>query len=312
MPTILKNKTISSNMHQNVKKLDDALDNALDKRRKIIETQFDNLLPEKLEIRHELINTLYIINAEQYFINKFTDRGLKCYKTLSLVTNDCCNNKLIEFLKTEKRNGIPDLVVFNSDIFFFVEVKTGIQTLQKSQVTWIKNHTNIEVIIYYLSQKLVRENADTLKSYRDMVLSKAARNFNIRCVKAEYYIILDMLQKISPTTINELRKEINDNYKFELFTYKQIWDNIQSLIELGVIESNNDTKEISISPEYILHSESLPISSYCIYIFAISAILLLTSIATKTNVTISASMFLTGIIYLILQHYGSKFELNNV
>jgi hypothetical protein len=143
---------------------------------------------------------------------------------------------------------------------------------------------------------------------REKIISEITKKNDIRAIKPEYRLILDKLQDDSPMSINELTQEINHDYDFELFVYKQIWDNVRALIDLGAIKNNELTKQISINPEYILYPETLPISSYCVYIFAISAIFLLTSIATKTFLEISVSIFVAGLLYLAGQHYGSKFE----
>lgn len=284
--------------------------NILDKKNRIVRNSFNGSIPPKLSVEYETIKTQCIINAEQYFIRKFKDRGFECYKTQSSEINEkCSNNNVINFLKEEKRNGIPDLVVFNSDRFFFIEVKTGTQSLLKSQVEWIRNHKNIEVIVYYLSQKLVKEVDGLDKDIiRENIFLDVSKRDNIRSKKPEYRLILDALQTISPTTIKELQEEINNDYNFELFTYKQLYDNIQALVYVGVIENDTITKQISINPDYISYPESLPISSYCIYIFSISAIFLIVSLATKTMLSISLPVFVVGIFYLIAQHFGSKFD----
>ncbi len=143
---------------------------------------------------------------------------------------------------------------------------------------------------------------------REKIFSEISKKYNIRAKRPEYHIILDVLQTLSPTTINELVEEINDSYDCEIFTYKQLYDNVTILIKLGIIENNNLTKQISINPDYISYPESLPISSYCIYIFSISAIFLIVSLATKTMLSVSLSVFVAGLLYLFAQHFGSKFD----
>lgn len=145
---------------------------------------------------------------------------------------------------------------------------------------------------------------------REKIFSEIIKKYGIRAVKPEYHIILNALQIISPTTIKELQEEINNNYDFELFTYKQLYDNVKLLTDLKVIKNNILTKQISINPDYISYPESLPISSYCIYLFSISAIFLITSFATKTMMNVSLPIFFMGILYLLAQHFGSKFNFN--
>ena len=143
---------------------------------------------------------------------------------------------------------------------------------------------------------------------REKIISEISKKYNIRAKKPEYHIILDALQILSPTTITELLEEINDSYDCEIFTYKQLYDNVTTLVKLGIIENNNFTKQISINPDYISYPESLPISSYCIYIFSISAIFLIVSLTTKTMLSVSLTAFVVGLLYLLAQHSGSKFD----
>lgn len=266
-----------------------------------------------LDVRHEIINVPIRIDAEEYFIDKFKKEGYECYKSRGehIVYSNIDNYALIDFLKKETRNGIPDLVAFNSKKFFFIEVKSEDDTLRKSRLNWIKNHPNVEVIVYYLKQKISKEplliDDVTRENFRDKLFHEISKKNDIRAVKPEYRIILDVLQTISPTTKQELLEEINSGYAHEIFTYKQLWDNVNSLVGLGVIKDNILTKQISINPEYISYPESLPISSYCIYIFAISAIFFIISILTQFMLVTSLAVFVVGILYLTAQHFGSKF-----
>lgn len=145
---------------------------------------------------------------------------------------------------------------------------------------------------------------------RDKILSEISKKDGIRSIKPEYRIILDTLQMNSPIQTTDLLKEINDTYECEIFTYKQLWANLKSLSDLGVIKNNDLTKEISINPEHILYPETLPISSYCVYLFSVSAIFLIISVVTNTLVDISISVFLAGTLYLLGQHFGNRFDFN--
>lgn len=144
---------------------------------------------------------------------------------------------------------------------------------------------------------------------REKIFSEIAKKYGIRAVKPEYHIILNVLQSNSPTTIKELQDEINSDYDFEMFTYKQLYSNVKALSELKIIKNNNLTKQISINPEYISYPEGLSIPFYMMYIFSVSAIFMIISFATKTMMIVSLSIFLVGILYIIAQHYGSKFNL---
>lgn len=145
---------------------------------------------------------------------------------------------------------------------------------------------------------------------KDKIFSEILKKDGIRSIKPEYRIILDTLQMNSPILTSDLLKEINDTYECEMFNYKQLWANLKSLSDLGVIKNNDLTKEISINPEHILYPETLPISSYCVYLFSISAIFLIVSVVTNIFVNISISIFLVGILYLLGQHFGNKFDFN--
>lgn len=156
------------------------------------------------------------------------------------------------------------------------------------------------------------EKSKKSQDKRDKIISEISKKDGIRSIKPEYRIILDTLQMNSPIQTPDLLKEINDTYECEIFTYKQLWANLKSLSDLGAIKNDDLTKEISINPEHILYPETLPISSYCVYLFSISAIFLIISIVTNTFVNISTSIFSAGTLYLLGQHFGSKFSLGKM
>ncbi len=121
------------------------------------------------EFKNEIIFDVNKINAEEYFIEKFKKEGYECYKSKKVFHNNdiITNSPLRVFLNNEKSHtGIPDLLVYNSDSFFFVEVKSNKDALRKSQIKWIHEHTDIKVIVYYLEQK-----EDTKKVVNTKVVS---------------------------------------------------------------------------------------------------------------------------------------------
>lgn len=152
-------------------------------------------------------------------------------------------------------------------------------------------------------------NSNTEK--REKIFSEIAKKYGIRAVKPEYHIILNTLQTISPTTIKELQDEINNEYEFEIFTYKQLYDLIRSLTDDGIIKNNFITKQISINPEYISYSESLPVSSFCIAVLGISGIFLIISFATEKALMYSLIAFVVALIQVLGQHFGNKFSFNS-
>lgn len=141
---------------------------------------------------------------------------------------------------------------------------------------------------------------------RQKLFLEISKKENIRSIKPEYRIILDILQTISPTTRQELLEEINNTYDFEIFTYNQLYPHLMFLIELGAIKNNDETKQISINSDYI-SNKTLLISKYSIGVFAISAIFLIISLIKNFKVDASVSAFLVGIIYLLIQQYDNKF-----
>lgn len=148
---------------------------------------------------------------------------------------------------------------------------------------------------------------------REKILSEIAKKNGIRKIKPEYEVTLDILQTISPCTIKELEEEINDAYGCKMFTYKQLYDVVQSLTHFGVIKNNFITKQITINPEYISRPDTLPISSYFITIFGISGMVLVILLTTgiKIDISLTTTAFIIFCVVglcLLAQGFGSKFE----
>lgn len=115
----------------------------------------------------------YPFNVEQYFIDKFRQMGFFCYRTSEVICSDIlcphcgktvasggtneimCSDiphKIVRsIIDNESPIGRPDLIVYNSDDYIFVEVKshTG-DRLSGSQIHWILNHPDIPIAICIL------------------------------------------------------------------------------------------------------------------------------------------------------------------
>ena len=65
----------------------------------------------------------------------------------------------------------------------------------------------------------IKEN-ESIINKREAILSGIAKKNGIRATKPEYQVILDVLQEISPTTRQELLKEIDETHGCEILIYK--------------------------------------------------------------------------------------------
>ncbi len=264
---------------------------------------------DDLNIKEETITIPYKLNPEEYFIKKFKQDGFNCIKTTSYNKYEISNKSLIDFLEKVEKKGIPDLVVFNNNEFFFVEVKDVTDTIKKSQIEWMQNNPHIKVVVYYLKQRVNIKSSDDLLNKKEKILLDIKRKTDIRTIKPEFGIILDVLEGISPINKTDLLEEVNEAtneiYGCELFTYKQLYDNLQLLIEHGAVNNDYVTKRVSINPIYI-SQKNMPISNYCVYLFTISAILLIISIPTGIYIKYTFTIFIANIIFLLSQYYGKK------
>ncbi len=142
---------------------------------------------------------------------------------------------------------------------------------------------------------------------RTEILEEISRKNDIRATRPEYRIILDSLQLTSPTTVKDLTSNINTTYGFEFFSYKQIYDIIDALIKINVVFMD-EKKQISINKEYIVLPHLLPLSSYVVYLLTISVMVMFASLVMKFMVDVTIIVFLTGIMYVLAQRFGSEFE----
>lgn len=146
---------------------------------------------------------------------------------------------------------------------------------------------------------------------RTQILEEISRKNDIRTFRPEYRIILDTLQISSPMTIKSLQEEINEIYGCEMFTYKQLYDITESLLKKDAVKINHENKEISINPEYVILPQLLPVSSYSIYLLAITIIIVMVSLVRHMAMEISIVMLITGIFYILAQRFGSEFKVDN-
>lgn len=150
-------------------------------------------------------------------------------------------------------------------------------------------------------------NTDKLRNqYLQSILQKT----DIRSTKPEYRIILDALQEISPTTVQELLVEINEKCGFEMFTYASLWNHIKTLKGLGAVKQNEISKAISIDPAHITHEiRYLPLSSSCVYLFGISIVALIyTMFYAQYLVAQATGIVVMGVLYGFAQLLGSEFD----
>ncbi len=147
---------------------------------------------------------------------------------------------------------------------------------------------------------------------REEVIKVLSRKFDPRSISWEFRAILDVLQDEEPLTVKELETAICQRYECDLFTYKQLYDNIQGLIKKEIIINNPVTKQYTLIPEYRTKNiQYLPISTYSVVLLMISIGHLLTNIYLKHELVLSIIIVLTGALYLLAQYMGSEFKVNN-
>jgi len=147
---------------------------------------------------------------------------------------------------------------------------------------------------------------------RKDVIKTMSQKFDPRSISWEFRVILDVLQDEEPLTAKELETAICQKYECDLFTYKQLYDNIQGLVKKGVIINNVITKKYTINPEYRTKNiQYLPISTYSVILLIVSIGYLLTNIYLKHELILSIIIVLTGALYLLAQYMGAEFNINN-
>lgn len=139
---------------------------------------------------------------------------------------------------------------------------------------------------------------------------------NPRLKNWKYKIILDVLQESEPLNISTLLKEVNTTHKEQhkcdkdLFTYDSLYSTV------AVLSSNNiiivEDKMYSVSPEYITtKTKYLPLSIYCIIIWALSVIFLIYTVFTKNMTSEAVIIVMTGAVYVFAQMFGIEFDFSN-
>ena len=147
---------------------------------------------------------------------------------------------------------------------------------------------------------------------RDEVIKVLSRKFDPRSISWEFRAILDVLQDEEPMTVKELEIAICQKYECELFTYKQLYDNIQGLVKKEIIINNPVTKQYTINQEYRTKNiQYLPISTYSVILLMLSIGNLLSNIYFKHDLVLSIIIVLTGAMYLLAQYMGAEFKVNN-
>jgi len=154
---------------------------------------------------------------------------------------------------------------------------------------------------------------DDNETKKNRYLQLVAQKTDVRSKKPEFRIILDTLQDLSPTTLQDLLDEINIICDCEMFTYNSLHYHINALRGLGAIKQNDVTKEISISSDHITKEiRYLPISSYCVAMLGISTTFLIYSVYTNYMVVQSTTAVLIGTIYIAGQLFGNEFSLQKL
>ena len=116
-----------------------------------------------IDFKIEKICVTNRINAEDYFIEKYRKEGYNCCKSKQIKDN-INNNHLNNLMKNIIFKGIPDLVVWNENEFFFIEVKTNGDSLRTSQIDWINKYPKINVTVYHLEQDYEKITTKTNKN----------------------------------------------------------------------------------------------------------------------------------------------------
>ena len=147
---------------------------------------------------------------------------------------------------------------------------------------------------------------------REEVIKVLSRKFDPRSISWEFRAILDVLQDEEPMTVKELETAICQKYECDLFTYKQLYDNIQGLVKKEIIINNPVTKQYTLIPEYRTKNiQYLPISTYSVILLMLSIGNLLTNTYFKHDLVLSIIIVLTGAMYLLAQYMGAEFKVNN-
>ncbi len=142
-----------------------------------------------------------------------------------------------------------------------------------------------------------------------------------RLKKWEYKLILDTLQELENADIPTLLKSINTNHQHlhkcnnELFNYNRLYSYLTLLIEEKIIITNKQfsVRTYSVSPEYTtIKLKYLPLSNYCVYIFAFSVLLLIYSIYINYMTNVVIQMVMVGAVYIFSQMIGTEFDYKKI
>lgn len=142
-----------------------------------------------------------------------------------------------------------------------------------------------------------------------------------RLKKWEYKIILDTLQELENADIPILLKVINTNHRelhkcnSELFNYNRLYSHLNVLLQEEIITTNKhfSVRTYSVSPIYAtIKLKYLPISNYCIYIFALSVLLLIYSIYVNYMMSAITQVVVVGAIYILSQMIGTEFDYKKI
>lgn len=149
---------------------------------------------------------------------------------------------------------------------------------------------------------------------REELIGKLSAHFDPRSASWQNRVILDTLQEEEPCNITDLQRAISEEFDCEdLLTYHQVRDSLLVLHSQGIVKNDALTKRFSITPEYRTHEvEYLPVSSYCVALWAASAIALAVIVIYNIDQYMLHAVLLTtvGSLYLIGQYLGSEFEFN--
>ena len=82
-----------------------------------------------------------------------------------------------------------------------------------------------------------------------------------------------------------------------LLTYNQLYSHLHGLLVDGIVDVNPITKQYSVKPEYITvieHTQYLPISNYCVMLFALSLLGLIAASLSSVMVAQAAGLIIAG------------------
>jgi len=148
---------------------------------------------------------------------------------------------------------------------------------------------------------------------KDELIKTLTQKKDPRSVKWENKVILDTLQELQSSQVSDLLKAVNDTFECEppLLTYNQLYSHLKGLLVDGIVNVNPITKQYSVKPEYITvieHTEYLPISNYCVMLFAVSLMGLVIASIAGVMVAQAAGLVIAGGLYLFAQLVGSEFD----